>query len=144
MKAISLWEPWASAMALGVKHNETRSWPTCHRGDLVICAAKRPIDDFSWKLVELFGVDVETFQLGYGNALCVVDLCECANTEDFQGATPLHLTAVEAMLGNYEPRRFAWLTRNCRKLRRPVQVRGQQGLWTLNDATNSAILAQIQ
>lgn len=41
MKALSLWQPWASLMALGVKQNETRSWPTSHRGDLLICAAKR-------------------------------------------------------------------------------------------------------
>jgi hypothetical protein len=41
MKAISLWQPWAWAMAEGIKRIETRSWPISYRGDLVICSAKR-------------------------------------------------------------------------------------------------------
>ena len=28
MKAITIWQPWASSIALGYKKNETRSWPT--------------------------------------------------------------------------------------------------------------------
>ena len=40
MKAISLWQPWASAMALGLKRNETRSWETLVRGPIAIHAAK--------------------------------------------------------------------------------------------------------
>ena len=34
MKAISLWQPWASAVALGSKRVETRSWSTSYRGPL--------------------------------------------------------------------------------------------------------------
>jgi len=37
LKALSLWQPWASLMALGVKRIETRSWQTQHRGPLIIC-----------------------------------------------------------------------------------------------------------
>ena len=40
MKAISLWQPWASAIAIGEKTIETRSWWTPHRGALAIHAAK--------------------------------------------------------------------------------------------------------
>ena len=43
MKAITLWDPWASAMALELKRNETRGWSTPYRGPLAIHAAKRPI-----------------------------------------------------------------------------------------------------
>lgn len=43
MKAISLWQPWASLVALGVKTIETRSWSTKYRGPLTIhAAARRP------------------------------------------------------------------------------------------------------
>lgn len=31
MKAISLWQPWASLMAVGAKRYETRSWGTLYR-----------------------------------------------------------------------------------------------------------------
>lgn len=43
MKALTLWQPWASLMALGVKWIETRSWSTSYRGWLAIhAAARRP------------------------------------------------------------------------------------------------------
>ena len=41
MKALSLWQPWASAIACGSKTVETRSWSTKYRGPLAIHAAKR-------------------------------------------------------------------------------------------------------
>jgi hypothetical protein len=40
MKALSLTQPWASAIADGVKLWETRSWSTKHRGPLAICSTK--------------------------------------------------------------------------------------------------------
>lgn len=45
MKALTLHQPWASLIALGVKTVETRSWSTRYRGPLAIHAgAKRPVD----------------------------------------------------------------------------------------------------
>lgn len=41
MKCISLWQPWATLMAIGAKKIETRVWPTNHRGPLAIHAAKK-------------------------------------------------------------------------------------------------------
>lgn len=41
MKAVSLWQPWASAVAEGLKPIETRSWRTSYRGWLAIHAARR-------------------------------------------------------------------------------------------------------
>ena len=41
IKAISLHPPYASLIKMGLKHFETRSWPTNYRGKLVICAAKK-------------------------------------------------------------------------------------------------------
>lgn len=40
MKAISLWQPWASLVPAGAKPVETRSWSTSYRGPLAIHAAK--------------------------------------------------------------------------------------------------------
>jgi hypothetical protein len=39
VKAITLWQPWASLVAVGAKRIETRSWPTSYRGELAIHAA---------------------------------------------------------------------------------------------------------
>lgn len=61
MKAISVKQPWASMIAQGEKTIETRTWPTKHRGDLLIVSSKRP-----------------TFPgLPTGKALCVVRLFDC-------------------------------------------------------------------
>jgi len=36
MKAITLCQPWASAIAVGLKVYETRSWKTSYRGPLAV------------------------------------------------------------------------------------------------------------
>lgn len=41
MKAITLWQPWASLIAIGAKKYETRSWKTNYRGPIAIHAAKK-------------------------------------------------------------------------------------------------------
>ncbi len=40
VRCISLTQPWASLIAIGVKSTETRSWRTWYRGPLLIHAAK--------------------------------------------------------------------------------------------------------
>jgi activating signal cointegrator 1 len=40
MKALTLTQPWATLVAIGAKHIETRSWETLYRGPLAIHAAK--------------------------------------------------------------------------------------------------------
>ena len=44
MKALSIWQPWAQLLAVGVKHDETRSWGTNYRGPILIHAAKRKMN----------------------------------------------------------------------------------------------------
>lgn len=40
MQALSLWQPWATLIAIGAKTIETRSWGTRYRGRIAIHAAK--------------------------------------------------------------------------------------------------------
>lgn len=40
MKAITIWQPWASLLVCGEKKYETRSWATSYRGPIAIHAAK--------------------------------------------------------------------------------------------------------
>jgi activating signal cointegrator 1 len=42
VRALSLWQPWASLVACGRKTIETRSWRTGYRGPLAIHASQRP------------------------------------------------------------------------------------------------------
>lgn len=43
MKAITIWQPWASLLACGAKQYETRSWETKYRGPIAIHAAAKSI-----------------------------------------------------------------------------------------------------
>ena len=38
MKALTLYQPWATLVAIGAKKIETRSWPTKYRGTIAIHA----------------------------------------------------------------------------------------------------------
>lgn len=46
MKALTIRQPWASLVALGVKTIETRSWSTSYRGPLAIHAGKARVPTF--------------------------------------------------------------------------------------------------
>lgn len=139
MKAISLWQPWASAMASGNKQNETRSWPTSYRGDLLICSSKRK------PTPEEVGSGDYNIAMGlpYGCALCVVELVNCVPTQCFHGNPRAKLSNTERELGDYTPGRFAWLTKNLRTLRRPIPIVGRQGLWNVDEQTLDAVRAQL-
>lgn len=41
MKALTIWQPWASLIACGAKQYETRSWATKYRGPIAIHAAMK-------------------------------------------------------------------------------------------------------
>lgn len=154
MKAISLWQPWASALALGSKRNETRGWATSYRGPLAIHAAKRK------HLLELRGlvgspqwwgalygdsrIDEVIEQLPFGAVVAVVDLVDCIPVEEILPGTidqPMSMTHVdtefqwtERQMGDFSPGRFAWLLCNLRALKKPVPFLGRQGFFNVPDS----------
>lgn len=74
MKALTIWQPWASLLVSGQKKYETRSWATSYRGPIAIHAAMRPVRRTIDALVggkALVGGDawVGGNALVYGNAL---------------------------------------------------------------------------
>jgi hypothetical protein len=149
MKAISLWEPWASLVYTGAKRYETRSWRTSYRGSLVICAAKAGVSkseliyllscwNFQGALAPLVGKPldleakswpgVEIEHLQFGKALCVVDLVNCIHTEELT----LGQIASEKAFGNFSPGRWAWQFENLYQLKKPFPVRGHQGFFEVD------------
>jgi hypothetical protein len=122
-------------MAAGLKKNETRNWPTSHRGDLVICSAKHPLDDVAVQVAREHCI----FSMPLGYALCVVELYDCVPTDQLPG----QMADKELSLGDYTPGRFAWFTRNLRRLRNPVPLTGHQGFWMLPEETWKLISDQL-
>lgn len=129
MKAISLWQPWASAMALGFKKIETRSWSTNYRGPLFIHAAKKVIKWPSLYIQKVF--DKTAFQpddLPFGQILCQVDLIDCKKI--FIHNQPSG--EMERLMGDYTPGRYMWATDNLQTLF-PFPFKGKQGIFDVPD-----------
>ena len=115
IKAISLWQPWAEAMRLGLKRNETRSWPTSYRGWLAIHAAKRKPD----------AVPARFGTVALGAVVCITRLVNCVRTENVVNG----LSEEEESWGDYSAGRWAWQTESLISLPEPIPLRGHQGLF---------------
>lgn len=136
MKALSLWQPHAQAIALGLKPYETRDWATGYRGPLAIHAAKRQWTDYGeWhdearrRLCRAVP-DGATVRMAYGAVVCVADLVDCIRTSELRGRIPPD----EEFWGDFSDGelgrgRYAFKLRNVRVLPEPVPVRGQQGFF---------------
>ena len=127
MKAISLWQPWASAMILNFKHNETRSWYTSYRGPLVIHAAKRA-DPWPNITVQGFfeGIAFQPTDLPRGCLLGVRLLIDCQKI--LMHNRP---TGSERSFGDYTPYRFMWITEPMVVFKDPIPYRGKQGFFNV-------------
>jgi activating signal cointegrator 1 len=127
IKCISLWQIWASAMARNLKKNETRGWPTAYRGPLAIHAAKKKFkpEEYGEDWVEEIGALGLLDGIVYGCVLCIIDLKHCRPS----GREKPFLSHVEEILGNYEGRRYVWVTDNLRVLPEPIPLQGHQGLF---------------
>lgn len=133
MKAISLWQPWASLWCAGPKIHETRHWPTSHRGWLAVHAAKRKIDDFSGDPIDkicshVFGPHWG-MELPLGAIVGVVNIVDCLTTED----AALGLEDDDYECGDFSPGRFAWKRKQFIRLGDPIPYRGAQGIFTVPD-----------
>ena len=125
IKAITLWQPWASCMALDLKKNETRSWGTDYRGPLAIAAAARePRNEIPLDVYELAIEKIGLWKSWpRGVVLCVRDLY----LTEYNPFVPVD--PIEAMLGFYGPGRVSWKTKMLQVFDDPIPVKGHQGLW---------------
>ena len=136
MKALTLTQPWASLVVLGVKRYETRSWPIPlslrggqHR--IAIHAAKGwTVDDREF-LSDLIrdGVlpQMATATIPRGAVLGTVRLDGIFTTT--AALRQNDMTALERELGDYSPGRYAWLLGAPDRFPDPIPARGSLGLW---------------
>lgn len=128
MKAISLHQPFASAMAAGIKKCETRTRALRYRGDLVICSALLKPGKQDVPLALALG-DYAKLPLGF--ALAVVEIWGAIDTNHLP-LLPMKIDSAEILWGNYSRNRWVWFTRNLRVLKEPVRVKGRQFIWHLS------------
>lgn len=135
MKALSLWQPWASLIVWGAKEYETRSWPTNYRGKLAIHAAKRkPTYSDTLHMKDIFypvmrqnmRPDYCTLEnLPLGAVLCICELEAVYHTD----AVRPYLSEQERAFGDYSPGRAAWKLKVIEVFDRPIPAKGMQQLW---------------
>ena len=131
MRCISLWQPWASAVALGLKRIETRHWSTNYTGKLAIHAAKRWTGDERDTAAMFAGLyDLRLAAPPLGAIVATARLVRCDRSEDILRRG---IGKMEEALGNYGPGRFGWILDDITMLAEPVPFRGMQGLFDVPD-----------
>ena len=129
MRAISLWQPWATAIALGVKRVETRHWSTNYTGRLAIHAAKRYDKEQSFFAETERAAGRLPARIPLGAIVATATLMGCRRTEDV-----VHqLSSIEQIYGDYEPGRFAWFLSDIVALDEPIPYKGAQGFFNIPD-----------
>ena len=134
VKAISLWQPWASYIAAGMKGYETRSWATPYRGPLAIHAAKRPMTEGELELLDEYPL---TLPLPFGAIVATCTLLDCVRMTDVVIANRFER---DLALGDWYPGRYAWRLVDVVPLAEPMPFRGAQGLF---DTEASALGAWV-
>ncbi len=138
MKTLSLLQPWATLVVMGVKQIETRSWSTAYRGPLLIHASKG-------KAGEIFVHDA-TFkkyiadfkQLPFGYIIGKVTLTDVirigTGTLSFTNDEMMNkLTMEEKAFGDYTAGRFAWILQDPVAFKTPLGARGSLTLWEFDE-----------
>jgi hypothetical protein len=134
MKALTLWQPYATLVIRGLKRVETRPWSTAHRGPLAIHAARRIPASVrahwrcEWARSALRAAGLEDWEdLPRGAVVGLVEVLDCVRVEDLGG-----LGELERALGDFRPGMWGWLLAGARELSAPFPARGRLGLFEVH------------
>ena len=143
MRALTVWQPWATLIAERHKKIETRSWATTIRGAVAIHSAKKPIKEVkklmnqeSIKTISnlLYPFLLERLPVGY--ILAVGNIVDCKLiTEEFIET----LSAEELLLGDYTLGRYGWIFEDVKSYQSPIRARGGQGFWNWVEPTGNKV-----
>lgn len=122
MKALTIQQPWASAIVAGIKTVENRPWPTSYTGKLLIHAGKTmwPYGIPGEIVRDYLQPQLPFDRLPFGTIIGAVDMVDC------QSYGP-HLAGWDAS----GP--WCWMFENAEQFEHPFPCRGKQGLWYLSD-----------
>lgn len=140
MKALTLYQPWASAIALGNKRVETRSWRTNYRGPLAIHAGRHTSTlAAEFAMTERMLGRLPHTKLPLGAIVCFTDVLECIPVEEARlrlsqdgPASGPGSWGLEHLYGDYSSGRWAWMFGLVQTLKEPIFVTGARGLWEWN------------
>lgn len=153
MKVISLYQPYATLMAMGLKTNETRSWDTNYRGQLAIHATAN-MPKWCKDLVQKEEAFVRNLKGIYLPLGCIVGHVEVVGTmktevwEHQNGLNEFILPSQQLQdewwFGDYSRGRYAWQTINPVQYNPPIPAKGSEGFWNFEIPTVHARTGQMQ
>jgi hypothetical protein len=133
MKALSLWQPWASAIfckdheGVVLKPDETRHWPTNVRGRIAIHAAKRRMDSYGHYLSTLLAGSMNLNHIPFGCLIGTIEIVDCVKTETVKR------NQWQEVWGNYETGRYAFVLSGPQLFETPIPYIGRQGFFNVPD-----------
>ena len=125
MKALTLYQPYAAAIALGLKKYETRSWATSYRGSLAIHTSVKRLSPELKKLAKHYNIT----NLEYGKIIVICELQDCIEMTD---ELIKSISQTEKDFGVWTPGRYAWKLKVLKILQEPIPARGYQMLWNID------------
>ena len=135
MKAISLLQPWASLVVMGIKKIETRNWATKHRGTILIHASQGKAGSIF--VAELpFKKYIPDFKkLSFGAIIGEATIADVIRIEDLEMNDELinRLTMEEKAFGDYSYGRYAWMLEDAVEFTTPIPARGTLSIWEYAD-----------
>lgn len=145
LRAISLWQPWATLISINHKRIETRPWSTEYRGWLAIHATKGDSKAEREAMAvccqrPFFG----SLTVGGFNNLNDIphsSIVAIARLVDVQPTLALGrcITQLERALGNYKPGRYGFILDDIQRLPQPIPCGGNQQLWIPSDVVKQQI-----
>ncbi len=140
MKAITIMQPWAKLIVLGVKAIETKTWSTTYRGRMLIHA-----NSTNRYAIQLSGNSLVKNQVGHWNGLYyghIIGSVHLDNILEIDMKQYLaekksgHLfaslppdPAMEMVPVNYTGQLYTWLLSNPQEFKNPVVAKGKIKLW---------------
>lgn len=158
IRGLTLWQPWASLMALGWKAFETRSWSTDYRGVVAIHAAKNIPAEYREAVESLLKDD------DFRNALsgsrkpitrldelpsgCIVGLGRLVGCHKASMTTRAMVEGgrgkTELKFGDFTDGRFLHEYEDLTLLPKPVPCRGAQQFWSVSNETIREMALQFR
>lgn len=144
MKVISLWEPWATLMAIKAKRIETRDWSTHLRCEVAIhstlggltqrdlyetCASEPFLTVLKTAGVLRSGMGPKDVRNAFprGKIIAVGNLCDSVPTTAVPLLYPALSTSHERTFGDYSAGRFGLIFPDVKLLREPIPFKSRQG-----------------
>ena len=126
MKVLTIRQPWATLIMLGLKKYEFRSWKTNYRGELLIHAGKG-IDKEGRNRLQKYLPE----NLPRGEIICKVKLVDCIKvTKEF--LEELRNINKEVYKRSVFKEEYAWKLEVVEILKNPIKINGKLGLWNFN------------